>query len=114
MSMKFIIESRLTASGEFDITWVSDVTDVIRVNHAWRSHKHLTKPEFLMVFMIILFSARDLTDNEEFSFYEQCLTNLDADLHTSAPLPWANLADVGDTITEFSLNVSTYRGRSHF
>ncbi|CAB3999317.1 Hypothetical predicted protein [Paramuricea clavata] len=48
--------------------------------------------------------ARDLTDNEEFSFYEQCLTNLDADLHTSAPLPWANLADVGDAITEFSLN----------
>ena len=53
--------------------------------------------------MIIRFSARDLTDNEEFSFYEQCLTNLDPDLQSSAPLPWASIADVGDTITEFSL-----------
>ena len=60
----------------------------------------------IIIFIILRFSARDLTDNEEFSFYEQCLTNLDADLQSSAPLPWASLADFGDTITEFSLNVS--------
>ena len=59
----------------------------------------------ITIFIILRSSARDLTDNEEFSFYEQCLTNLDADLQSSAPLPWASLADVGDTITEFSLNV---------
>ena len=46
--------------------------------------------------------AKDLADNEEFSFYEQCLTNLGADLQSS--VPWASLADVGDTITDFSLN----------
>ncbi|XP_028408576.1 uncharacterized protein LOC114531126 [Dendronephthya gigantea] len=47
--------------------------------------------------------SKDLAD-EEFSFYEQCLSNLDADLKSSDPLPWANLAHLGDTITEFSLN----------
>ena len=62
--------------------------------------------DFFFNFYIFLFSARDLTDNEELSFYEQCLTNLDVDLHSSLSLPWASLADVGDTITEFSLNVS--------
>ena len=46
--------------------------------------------------------AKDLADNEEFSFYEQCLTNLGGDLQSSGP--WASLADVGDTITDFSLN----------
>ena len=47
--------------------------------------------------------------DEEFSFYEQCLNNLDADLKSSDPLPWANLAHLGDSITEFSLNVSVYQ-----
>ena len=59
----------------------------------------------MLIFITIIFSARDLADNEEFSFYEQCLTNLGGDLQSTAP--WASLADVGDTITEFSLNVST-------
>ena len=58
-------------------------------------------------FVFLIISAKDLTDNEELSFYEQCLTNLDVDLHASSSLPWASLADVGDTIAEFSLNVST-------
>ena len=57
-------------------------------------------------FIFLIISAKDLTDNEELSFYEQCLTNLDVDLHSSSSLPWASLADVGDTIAEFSLNVS--------
>ena len=41
-------------------------------------------------FHIFLFSARDLTDNEELSFYEQCLTNLDVDLHSSLSPPFSN------------------------
>ena len=41
-------------------------------------------------FHIFLFSARDLTDNEELSFYEQCLTSLDVDLHSSLSLPFSN------------------------
>lgn len=49
--------------------------------------------------------SRDISDHEEFSFYEQCLTNLQSDLKSAPdPQPWANLADLGDTITEFSLN----------
>lgn len=56
--------------------------------------------------VFILCSSKELANGEGLSFYEQCLTNLDADLKSSDPLPWANLANHGDTITEFSLNVS--------
>ena len=52
-------------------------------------------------------SSRDRSEHEEYSFYDQCLTNLEADIKTSEALPWANLADLGDGITEFSINVST-------
>ena len=59
-----------------------------------------------MIYIFPITSAKDLTDNEELSFYEQCLINLDVDLHSSSSLPWASLANVGDTIAEFSLSVS--------
>ena len=51
-------------------------------------------------------SSRDISEHEEYSFYDQCLTNLEADIKSSEALPWANLADLGDGITEFSINVS--------
>lgn len=75
--------------------------------HCGSMGQQLATHELLTIFISsCLNSARDLTDNEELSFYEQCLTNLDVDFHSSSSLPWASLANVGDTIAEFSLNVS--------